>query len=192
MAKIAYLGISFQIDMTLLKAGMINLGVIGTLTQQMKFIGHKLFVLFTYAFNHFIFCSAKKFLLYLSTIIILHTRHVHDFCCFLVSQDYKVQNSQIFTGFFLNAQLETQSAPGEPASIDVFLMNGHKITVDITSTGQCIYIGFQKHIDNAELQRSELISAIYFFSKPLLNLCIGAIPMTILKEHMGFLVSNVF
>ena len=71
-------------------------------------------------------------------------------------------------------------------------MNGHKITVDITSTGQCIYIGFQNNIDNAELQRSELISAIYFFSKPLLNLCIGAIPMTTLKEHMGFLVFNIF
>lgn len=51
-----------------------------------------------------------------------------------------VQNSPIFTGFFLNAQLETQSAPGEPASIDVFLMNGHKITVDITSTGSFVYI----------------------------------------------------
>lgn len=57
------------------------------------------------------------------------------FSLFVVSQDYKVQNSPIFTGFFLQAQLETESAPGEPATLDVFLMNGHKITVNITSTG---------------------------------------------------------
>lgn len=54
----------------------------------------------------------------------------------IISQDYKIQNSQIFTGFFLNAQHETQSAPGENVSLDVFLMNGHKITVNIVSTDQ--------------------------------------------------------
>jgi len=45
-----------------------------------------------------------------------------------VSQDYKIQNSNAFTSFFLQAQQETQSEPGVPASLDVFLMNGHKIT----------------------------------------------------------------
>ena len=60
--------------------------------------------------------------------------------CVLVSQDYKIQTSQIFTGFFLNAQRETQSAPGEDVSLDVFLMNGHKITVSITSTGESCLI----------------------------------------------------
>ncbi|XP_067929125.1 sorting nexin-17-like [Watersipora subatra] len=54
----------------------------------------------------------------------------------MISQDHKIQNHQIFTGFFLNAQHETQSAPGEEVSLDVFLMNGHKITVKITSTDQ--------------------------------------------------------
>ncbi|KAK3087630.1 hypothetical protein FSP39_008626 [Pinctada imbricata] len=54
----------------------------------------------------------------------------------IVSQDPQISNSDVFNGFFLNAQQETQKEKAEAVSLDVFLMNGHKITVKIMSTDQ--------------------------------------------------------
>lgn len=53
-----------------------------------------------------------------------------------VSQISTIANSPIFNGFLLNAQQESQHERPEDASLDVYLANGHKITVKIQSTDQ--------------------------------------------------------
>lgn len=54
----------------------------------------------------------------------------------IISQNPSIANSDIFNGFFLQAQQETQQEEPEKVTLDVFLMNGHKITVSILSTDQ--------------------------------------------------------
>ncbi|XP_033727766.1 sorting nexin-17-like [Pecten maximus] len=54
----------------------------------------------------------------------------------IVSQDPKIANSDVFNGFLLSAQQETQKEASEDVVLDVYLMNGHKITVNIKSTDQ--------------------------------------------------------
>ncbi|XP_046577803.1 sorting nexin-17-like isoform X2 [Haliotis rubra] len=54
----------------------------------------------------------------------------------LVSQDTEIANSERFNGFLLSAQQETQKEEAERVTLDVFLMNGHKIVVNILSTDQ--------------------------------------------------------
>ncbi|XP_022105765.1 sorting nexin-17-like isoform X1 [Acanthaster planci] len=54
----------------------------------------------------------------------------------LVSQDQKIANSDLFNGFLLSAQKETRRETPMEAKLDVYLMNGHKITVNIMSTDQ--------------------------------------------------------
>ncbi|XP_071804503.1 sorting nexin-17-like [Asterias amurensis] len=54
----------------------------------------------------------------------------------LVSQDQRVANSDLFNGFLLSAQKETRKEKPVEAKLDVFLMNGHKITVNIMSMDQ--------------------------------------------------------
>ncbi|XP_074656433.1 sorting nexin-17-like [Tubulanus polymorphus] len=54
----------------------------------------------------------------------------------IISQEPLISNSDIFNGFLLNAQQETQQAEPKPVTLDVCLMNGHKITCSITSTDQ--------------------------------------------------------
>lgn len=54
----------------------------------------------------------------------------------IVSQDPQISSSDTFNGFFLKAQQETQKEASEASSLDVYLMNGHKITVKIMSTDQ--------------------------------------------------------
>ncbi|XP_015907044.2 sorting nexin-17 [Parasteatoda tepidariorum] len=51
----------------------------------------------------------------------------------LVSQNATVANSDIFMGFLLSAQQETQNAVDEIISLDVHLMNWQKVTVRISS-----------------------------------------------------------
>ncbi|XP_013392676.1 sorting nexin-17 [Lingula anatina] len=54
----------------------------------------------------------------------------------IISQNPQIANSDVFNGFFLSAQQETQHEEPERVTLDVFLMNGHKITVNILSTDQ--------------------------------------------------------
>ncbi|KAK7502934.1 hypothetical protein BaRGS_00005883 [Batillaria attramentaria] len=54
----------------------------------------------------------------------------------LVSQDPATGSSDIFNSFLHSAQQDSQKEAPERVSLDVFLMNGHKITVSITSTDQ--------------------------------------------------------
>ncbi|XP_025088996.1 sorting nexin-17-like isoform X2 [Pomacea canaliculata] len=54
----------------------------------------------------------------------------------LVSQDQRMGSSDIFNTFLHTAQQESQKEVPEHVTLDVFLMNGHKITVNITSTDQ--------------------------------------------------------
>ncbi|XP_071941803.1 sorting nexin-17-like [Antedon mediterranea] len=54
----------------------------------------------------------------------------------LLSQDARVANSDVFNGFLISAQKETEKGIPESVELNVYLMNGHKITVDIMSTDQ--------------------------------------------------------
>ena len=54
----------------------------------------------------------------------------------LISQDPRVSNSQTFNTFLLAAQKETRRERTENISLDVFLMNEHKVTVSVTTTEQ--------------------------------------------------------
>ena len=53
-----------------------------------------------------------------------------------MSQDSRIANSDLFNGFLLSAQKETRKEDPTEVQLHVFLMNGHKITVDIMSTDQ--------------------------------------------------------
>ncbi|XP_006817773.2 sorting nexin-17-like, partial [Saccoglossus kowalevskii] len=52
------------------------------------------------------------------------------------SQHSTLASSPLFNGFFLSAQQETQRQEAEDVSVDVYLLNGHKITIKIMSTDQ--------------------------------------------------------
>ncbi|XP_041361399.1 sorting nexin-17-like isoform X2 [Gigantopelta aegis] len=54
----------------------------------------------------------------------------------LASQDVQISNSDQFNGFLSMAQQETQKQEPENVSLAAYLMNGHKITVNIVSTNQ--------------------------------------------------------
>ncbi|CAH1774725.1 unnamed protein product [Owenia fusiformis] len=54
----------------------------------------------------------------------------------IISQEPRIANSHIFNGFLLQAQQETQQEAPENVTLEVFLMNGHKISIDIQSTDQ--------------------------------------------------------
>ncbi|XP_035659634.1 sorting nexin-17-like [Branchiostoma floridae] len=54
----------------------------------------------------------------------------------IVSQDPEIIGSDVFNSFLNQAQQETQKAEPESVELDVFLMNGHKISVSIMSTDQ--------------------------------------------------------
>ncbi|ESO85974.1 hypothetical protein LOTGIDRAFT_235573 [Lottia gigantea] len=77
-----------------------------------------------------------KKLLSLSPLQIEERRSMLERYVQLLSQDVKICNSDIFNGFLLNAQQETQKEAPEKVTLNVFLMNGHKITVNINSTDQ--------------------------------------------------------
>ncbi|KAF4529412.1 hypothetical protein B566_EDAN003506 [Ephemera danica] len=51
-----------------------------------------------------------------------------------VSQDARVASSELFMGFLLSAQVETSKEPSSPVTLDVYLMNDKRITVDINAT----------------------------------------------------------
>lgn len=51
----------------------------------------------------------------------------------LVIQDSRIANSELFTGFLLNSQQETQNANEENVMLDVYLMNWQKISVMVSS-----------------------------------------------------------
>ncbi|XP_072042447.1 sorting nexin-17-like [Amphiura filiformis] len=54
----------------------------------------------------------------------------------ILSQDSRIANSDLFNGFLLSAQKETRKEDPTEVQLNVYLMNGHKITVDIMSTDQ--------------------------------------------------------
>merc|ERR1719334_602020 len=54
----------------------------------------------------------------------------------LISQDPRVSNSQTFNTFLLAAQQETRRERSENVSLDVFLMNEHKVSVTILTVEQ--------------------------------------------------------
>lgn len=54
----------------------------------------------------------------------------------MVSQDTGIAACDNFNSFLLNAQQESMQQISEPVILDIFLMNGHKISVNITSTDQ--------------------------------------------------------
>ena len=54
----------------------------------------------------------------------------------LISQDHRISNSQTFNTFLLTAQKETRRETIENVSLEVFLMNEHKVVVNVLSTEQ--------------------------------------------------------
>ncbi|KAL3889927.1 hypothetical protein ACJMK2_002244 [Sinanodonta woodiana] len=54
----------------------------------------------------------------------------------IVSQEPAIARSDAFNGFLLSAQQETQKEQAESVTLEVFLMNGHRIPVNIMSTDQ--------------------------------------------------------
>ncbi|XP_052225977.1 sorting nexin-17-like isoform X2 [Dreissena polymorpha] len=54
----------------------------------------------------------------------------------IVSQEVAIANSDVFNQFLLTAQQETQKEQSENVSLDVYLMNGHKISIGVVSTDQ--------------------------------------------------------
>ncbi|KAK7091969.1 sorting nexin-17-like isoform X2 [Littorina saxatilis] len=54
----------------------------------------------------------------------------------LVSQDPVMGSSATFNTFLHSAQQDSQKETPERVSLDIYLMNGHKITVSVTSTDQ--------------------------------------------------------
>ena len=54
----------------------------------------------------------------------------------VISQDPRISNSQTFNTFLLAAQRETRRERTENISLEVFLMNEHKVTVSVTTTEQ--------------------------------------------------------
>jgi len=53
-----------------------------------------------------------------------------------LSQNPVISNSDVFINFLLNAQRESQGDDPEKVSLDLYLMNGHKIPLSIMSTDQ--------------------------------------------------------
>ncbi|XP_071855202.1 sorting nexin-17-like isoform X1 [Apostichopus japonicus] len=53
-----------------------------------------------------------------------------------VSQDGRIVNGDLFKGFLLSAQKETRREEPRDESLNVYLMNGNKVTIDIKSTDQ--------------------------------------------------------
>ena len=54
----------------------------------------------------------------------------------LISQDHRISNSHTFNAFLLTAQKETRREEIENVTLDVFLMNEHKLIVNVLSTEQ--------------------------------------------------------
>lgn len=54
----------------------------------------------------------------------------------LVSQDPRIANSDIFNGFLLTSQKETRKEEPVDVQLEVFMMNGSRVKVDIKSTDQ--------------------------------------------------------
>lgn len=52
----------------------------------------------------------------------------------LVSQDSKIASDDLFNGFLLNAQQETQNAKEEEVDMDIYLMNWQKVPIHVFST----------------------------------------------------------
>lgn len=50
-----------------------------------------------------------------------------------IGQNIAINNSEILNGFLLNAQQETIGGPSENESLDIFLMNESKITLNIST-----------------------------------------------------------
>ncbi|GFS11021.1 sorting nexin-17 [Elysia marginata] len=78
----------------------------------------------------------KKKLLALSSEEVEQRRIMLERYIQLVSQDHQIGSSNLFNAFLLMAQQESQKEEAEEDSLDVFLMNGHKITVSLMSTDQ--------------------------------------------------------
>lgn len=53
-----------------------------------------------------------------------------------VSQEDRIVNGDLFKGFLLSAQKETRRELSEDVSLDVYLMNGNKVSIEIQSTDQ--------------------------------------------------------
>ncbi|ELU18303.1 hypothetical protein CAPTEDRAFT_150546 [Capitella teleta] len=53
-----------------------------------------------------------------------------------VSQSPNIASSDLFNGFLLSAQQESQREDAEDVVLDVYLMNGHRISISILSTDQ--------------------------------------------------------
>lgn len=55
-----------------------------------------------------------------------------------MSQDPRVLNSDVFNGFLVSAQNETQRVGGwqDEVPIDVYLMSGQKVTLNVPATLQ--------------------------------------------------------
>lgn len=52
-----------------------------------------------------------------------------------IGQNVAINNSEILNGFLLNAQEETVGGPSKNETLDIFLMNGSKISLNV-STGE--------------------------------------------------------
>lgn len=52
-----------------------------------------------------------------------------------IGQNVSINNSEILNGFLLNAQQETVGGPSKNETLDVFLMNGSKVSLNV-ATGE--------------------------------------------------------
>lgn len=56
------------------------------------------------------------------------------FFLFTVSQDIRVSSSELFMGFLLSAQIETSKESSAHVDVDMYLMSGQKLCLQVSST----------------------------------------------------------
>ncbi|CAM1322467.1 SNX17 (predicted) [Pycnogonum litorale] len=52
----------------------------------------------------------------------------------IVSQENRIMSENLVRGFLINAQMETQNLENKEVTLDIYLMNGHKISLSVFST----------------------------------------------------------
>eukprot|EP00054_Salpingoeca_dolichothecata_P024349 m.165711 g.165711 ORF g.165711 m.165711 type:complete len:626 (-) comp24983_c0_seq3:45-1922(-) len=102
-----------------------------------------------------------------------------------ISQQPRIVQGETFQTFLLNAQKEVQKGPEEDVSLEVFLVNGKSVKVDITSTDQtedvletvCAVIGLTSDLTYffslylvKDVTGKEVIRSLQDFESPFISL----------------------
>lgn len=80
-----------------------------------------------------------------------------EFFFFIVGQDRVLSNCELFNGFLLTAQQETRG-PVENVVLEVFLMNGHKISLNVNSNERSDHILEVGHVLTIELAELVMVN----------------------------------